>query len=481
MTSLNQDIRYKSSDGDDNPEGLYPFIKPMRLVFNTSDPLPDTGENEWFLLNTLTGDLFQKTLGTWYWVYNFSTGGGGGGLTAIENDGAGVGWFRNILGSTAHFKSVSSAPDEIDILDLSSEIQMTMSPNYVPPLLARFLDSRKIGSAPFAPPPSADSSNGFSIGDLWTQQGAPHPLYVCTNASVGAAVWENIAPFGAISLGATGIDIYAGETLITGKKTFQIRKINGVAGQIITYITGGGSAEIGINNTYKPSTLALVDNVKNSFSGSLFPPTVSTDSTQGYQKGSIYTQISTVPDAGHIWVCSDATAGSAQWKDVSASPTVLSFDYINWTNDAGYIQTITGGNQDWNAGPTIITQASYPSTIWSSSFDGTRQIFTKGTTSTIKAYHVDFSMDFGDFFGSRTTQAVYNVFMVRKSDGFVYRASTCRGQLPPTTDNNAYGSMSHGFIFQESTLTPTSYYFRISGPAGHNITVERWSIAINEV
>lgn len=491
---LSQNVKY-GTDGEydpNNPSNLLPtFKKPFTFLVGTGNPTADDGTYGDYWINSTTGDLFEKDFdGLWGVIYNFDTGGGGGGITNIENDGGGIGLFRDIIGSTAHFKSVDSNVDEIDIIEGINRLDFVMSPNYVPPLLERFVDSRKIGSASNAPPASADSSNGFAVGDLWTQLGTGNALYLCTDASVGAAVWVEIAPFKGTNVGG-GTHIF--EPVPVGGN-YQFRTLRGVAGTIIAYVGGGGAVELGIDNTYKPTTLALVPNVKNNYTGSPVPPTSSDDSTQGYQEGSIFTTVTTFPTGAHVWVCADATAGSAVWYEISGTASTTQKDFIQFKigNTTGYTASITAALADFNFGPDpAIVRASKTGTLFSSVFDGTRTVFRRSVVPAALVvskwgYRVSYSIFFTDFAGATTSWHRYDVFFIRKSGNIIYPESVGSITLAADGAPNRWGCITGSFIFEEISTAQQDYYFRIrgqvtgGGPAP-NIDIEEWAVSFNEI
>jgi len=52
-----------------------------------------------------------------------------------------------------------------------------------------------IWQANAAPTATDDSNDEFEVGTLWVDRSvSPAKLYVCTNATVGAAVWQSIIP-----------------------------------------------------------------------------------------------------------------------------------------------------------------------------------------------------------------------------------------------------------------------------------------------
>ena len=479
---LNSQIARISEYGSNpnNPSGLSQDLKqPFKIIAQTTAPNPAFGTYGDYVINTTTGDFFYKNFnGVWSVIYNFNTGGGGGGVQDIENLGFGQQVFSGTIGGTAYFRTLLGQTGELLINQDVSDLTISMNPSYKPSTLSNvqnFPLQGGLGVGATSPDGVFGSASGFNKGSLFVEIGSPNKIYVCTDPATNS--WSLFTQILSMSN-------YSGQGQVLEAITFggvaRLRAIDGTSEQIAVS-ESSTAITLSMDNNYKPLTLNKVDNVKNSYTGSAVPPSVAEDSTKGYQVGSIYTQNATFPIGPHLWICADATPGAAVWRDISVSPTVLSFDYINWRNDNSYVHTITGGIQDWNAGPTVLTEASLDSTIWTTSFDGTRQIFTKGTTNATKAYHIDFSMVLSDLLGARTDQKHYTVFMVRKSDGFIYRNSTCLAQTPPTTLPNAWSSVSHGFIIKETTLSPVSYYFRIAGDAGHNFNLERWSIAIHEI
>lgn len=105
--TINQDIRFSQANelNENNPENLYEFIKPSRIIANNGPPLVNTGENQWYYIDIDTGDFYYKNLGVWIQIYNFSTGSGG-----EVNDGQNVGGFAEVfkqkLGSILQFRTL---------------------------------------------------------------------------------------------------------------------------------------------------------------------------------------------------------------------------------------------------------------------------------------------------------------------------------------------------------------------------------------
>lgn len=107
--SLNQDIRFRSFLKEDinNPDGLYTFIKPSRIIVGDGIPTYIEGQEEWYYIQRDNGDFFVKLDGRWEYMYNFGSGGGGGGdVTGAINVGTGEGVYKDKIGTTLEFKSL---------------------------------------------------------------------------------------------------------------------------------------------------------------------------------------------------------------------------------------------------------------------------------------------------------------------------------------------------------------------------------------
>jgi hypothetical protein len=485
--SVNQDIRFATEAGDDNPKALYEFVKPSRWIFNNVNPTDDTGENKWFFVNTVTGDLFEKSNGSWFLVYNFATGGGGSDITNIENDGDGEGWFRYIIGSTAHFKSVEGATDEIDVIDLTSKLQIAMNANYVPPLLADLVGSSRVSGDSFSPGPNIDETLGFSVGSVWSQTGGGGLEYVCLDATAGAAVWKFVGPFECENIGTGEASIFAQQTVPPAAPRYQFRHLRNVLGET-TITQSADHVTIGINNSYIPEGLDKVPNVFNGYDGSLFPPTVSTDSSLGYQKGSIYTQVTTTPDAGNIWVCADASVGAAVWLNVSNAPANASKDFINWTG-AGPSPQVMGFNYvDLSLGLSADIRATQTPTSFSAVYDGARLVFRRAAVSSAQNYEAAINLRVTDFAGATTRAATYDIIMIRKTGLISYSQSIASFVLPVSTISNRVGFVSVSFIINESSLAQEDYYFQIRGrlsglpdTVAQNFNIDHWGVSFKQI
>lgn len=121
-------------------------------------------------------------------------------------------------------------------------------------------------AATSAPTASDDSGDDYAVGSIWVNL-TTDIIYVCTDSSLGAAVWKNVTN--------------SGVTL----------------------------ADIGLSN---------VLNTKHNYSATA-APTVNEDSGDGYSVGSIW--LDTTDD--EAWICADATVGAAVWALMTLDETTV--------------------------------------------------------------------------------------------------------------------------------------------------------------
>lgn len=112
--AFNQDIRFGPPEftNFNNPNNLYTFIKPSRIITNNiggNAPLFNTGEDQWYFIDTDTGNFWYKNLGLWILLYTFGDGGGGA-ITDGSNVGIGNDIFKTKNGSVLEFKTIVSQP-----------------------------------------------------------------------------------------------------------------------------------------------------------------------------------------------------------------------------------------------------------------------------------------------------------------------------------------------------------------------------------
>lgn len=111
--SINQNIRYTNPNANnyDNPESLFDIVKPSRILtrsLNSQNPDSQDGENEWFIIDTDTGNFWNKKDGIWVLLYVFNSGGGGGDVNGAINVGGGYEWFQSKFGSTLKFRTIKA-------------------------------------------------------------------------------------------------------------------------------------------------------------------------------------------------------------------------------------------------------------------------------------------------------------------------------------------------------------------------------------
>ena len=173
-----------------NPNGIVSDVKPGRILADTVNPLNTVGELMDYYINTTTGDLFGPKTNIWGGpIYNFTTGAATG-LTNIENNGVGAGIFKNIIGNTAHLKSLDGAINQINVTGVTDEVRLSMSTNYKPDTLDKVNNVFNEYGAAVPPTINNDSTQNFETGSTWTQSNGD--LYVCVDASPGAAVWLQV-------------------------------------------------------------------------------------------------------------------------------------------------------------------------------------------------------------------------------------------------------------------------------------------------
>lgn len=109
--SINQDIRYTNPNTKNynNPESLYDVVKPTRIItsnLNNTSPNPLLGENEWFIIDLDSGDMWHKQNGVWSLFYVFNNGTGGGDVNGALNTGGGYEWYQSKIGSSLIFRTL---------------------------------------------------------------------------------------------------------------------------------------------------------------------------------------------------------------------------------------------------------------------------------------------------------------------------------------------------------------------------------------
>jgi hypothetical protein len=365
--SINQSIKFANSSDFNNPNGLYEFVKPPRWVFNTTDPIDTTGENEWFFTNITTGDHFIKTLGTWTFVYNFSTGAPSPGLTTLANDGVGVQWFKSVIGTTAHLRTMASSTGKITFATLPNEIDLTVNINKNDVQLSNVQNILNNYTAVVDPNGGNDSSQGYSIGSIWINSAGIVRLFIARSVGVGTAQWDLSANSNAIT---TIVNDGAGFGEIFINKigtTAHLRRIASSSTNILSV----NDTEISLNvANLTPSSvgLSLLENTKYVHRSNV-NPTVNDDSSQNYAVGNLWANYA----LGTLYLATSVSVGSAVWVLIAPFASARNDnDYTARTGASTNVQTSFSGvgvPQFLNVG-AIAYQLVNQKGTWSSSNAG---------------------------------------------------------------------------------------------------------------
>ena len=200
MSLINQNIRYGSTNTNlDNPESLFEFIKPSRIIHDTGTPLPSVGELSWYYIDSTTGDLFYKQSDGWIYT-NFSFGSGSGGSGNIEdgaNVGTGAGIYAglNVALDTILMKSLISSTGKITFNPLANEVDLGVDLTKADVGLD-LVDNIKNNQIDTSSSPSVNNDNtqGYTVGSFWLQVTTSLNLWVCESNATGAAIWTVYAP-----------------------------------------------------------------------------------------------------------------------------------------------------------------------------------------------------------------------------------------------------------------------------------------------
>ena len=180
-----------------------------------------------------------------------------------------------------------------------------------------------------------DSSEGYSVGSIWA-----HPLfdlYVCSDASVGAAVWNGTESYSASYLRSTFIS----ETAPT------------IQGQTLSFNSMSGA--------WGPADAVVVPLVNTT--GTTYP-TVDDDASQGYVYGSIWNY--TI--SGESFYCANPSTGEASWvsrgysaldnRTATADPTASDDDTQGYSVGSIWVWGTPGFAQ------YICTDATTGAAVW---------------------------------------------------------------------------------------------------------------------
>lgn len=491
--SVSQQVRGQPSV--ERPTGILSDIIALhQILVNNTPPIPTTGkEGDYFIdSGAVGGDLYgPKTGGVWGPpIYNFGSGGGGGGLTNCANIGEGVRNFQDVVGSVARFRTMtSSLPILIEEDDpIVGSNNFSMSALYKPPLLSGIFDNAVLGV-----------SFGVSVGDpngvigglpqwpdnsvvvqagtnhLWILQDTATKTWITFDASSGVSDIVNVG----IGNGKVLKNITSGVA--------SLKSIDGTDGQV-TITDKTNEIQISMVPSYRPVTLAKLFNIQDNRGAPLSAPTVNDDSNAGYQRGSIWIE-QEIGNLNKLWICNSSTPGAADWVLYPSSSSTGVKDYASWHNGIGYTFTILGTIQDFNFGDpgNIVSDVSAPSTHFSTQFDGSRQIFTRSLVTKQTNYRCSINFIARDFLGAPSTdEAVYRINCIRKSNSQRFGQSFAEMVLPISTVNQRAGFVSVDFMINEPSTAALSYYFQMEGlksggGAAQNINIEKWSVTFQEL
>ena len=485
MSSINQDIRYSNSQTDENnPQALYNFIKPARWVFNNVNPLPTSGENEWFYLNTVSGDLFQKTNGQWFLVYNFTTGASTG-ITNNQSNGTGESIVLPVVGNTGEFKSILGTVDETDINDEGNELRISMSPAYKPFLLRRIGNNRVLGASvgvdSVNPQGNLGIAEGFNRGSLFVLLGAGNSVYVCEDevAKTWSLVFSENTLASLTNIG-TGGEVYDQQV----GKIAQLRTMIGQTGEI-DILQNPANLNFSMSDLYKPVTLSNVQNVTIGYD-KVSAPLPSNGSNEGYVRGSLWIETE-IAGANKIWICRDPTPGSATWDEFSSGGSSVK-ESAMFAQFPRHIQTgleFTPYKEINFNTPNVIEQSG-PAT-WSFVSGGiSGQLFRRGPSTANKRYLVTVYVEIDDFISGSTNLYDYKIRMVDDSDTFV-SGSAFSIYLPPSLTSISANTGSTSFVLSVPSAGTVNFSFQIigstsgGGTTAPNIGFESTTITFTEI
>lgn len=480
MSVYNSIIQTAPRGDNNNPYALKSFIKPSRILINNVPPLITTGELNDYYIDSATADFYGPKSDDWGApVYNFNTGGGSGGITNIINAGIGEGLFKNIVGSSANFKTLLGAMTQINITDGGDEVRFSMNSSYKPETLDRVQNFYVSGDT-FPPNGVIGDAQGANLGSIWVQ--LPDTIWICQNPATSA--WAPLITTDGIksniNLGFGGGKVFK-ETDPAGVASF--RTIAGTVNQI-TVDENENDVILSMNASYKPATLSNVANVTQGY-GELSQPLTTDDDTKGYIKGSLYSEVE-LGGVVKLWICKDATTGAAQWSIVGNS-TSSQNDLYMLTTYPGLQATTFGGvlvKSKLNIGNTLNIITSRGS--WSNgSIDSgaviTRVLPSNGLSS--NKYLINFNLTLFRSVAAVATTRIYDI-QFAEGDGSTPTLDTISGSesiliyQPNTEYSIVYGS----FIFSTVSSSAISIYPIItSRDSTAAVFVNYMSIAITEI
>lgn len=323
--SLDQSIRYAQPNSADtnNPQSLYEFIKPSRILVQNVDPIDTDGEILDYLINNVTGTFWVKDTNAIWQQLPFTFNAGSGGITNIVNDGTGAPLFKSIVTNVAHFRTLANPSGKVTMVTTANEINLGVSLNSSDVGLGNVQNIKSVFNAARAPMTLDNLSQGYTNGSIWVDTSTnPIGYYTCTSSTISAATWVLVGPSSLSTLLAnvgTGAQIY-----VTGSSNpANIRSLISTSNKI-SIATTTNELNLGVNLNKNDVGLNLVTNIKNSYSNAL-DPTVNDDSTRNFSVGSLWLNQSPTLS---VWYCNANAPGIAQWQKIYPDVSTDDFSFL---------------------------------------------------------------------------------------------------------------------------------------------------------
>ena len=488
--SVSQIVRTKPYDKNDfnNPTGIPLDIKSSRIIVDSSPPLGSIGQYNDYYIDSGSGNFYGPKTTTWgIPVYNFVTGPGGGGLTNISNLGLGEDIFLGLTGggTTANLRTVQGAANQIDVATTSEELRLLINDNYKPvtlSLLNNFPLQVGLGSGTFNPNGVLGSPD-YNRGSLFIQVGTTDRIWICNDPAT--QVWLELA----------GEDV--GVTSIQNTEDFGAQIWRDTVDGVASLKVLRGNLDVKVENflddfidfkiadTYKPITLNNVVNARNGF-GSLSAPTGNDDITQGYIKGSIFTEVE-IGGTNRLWIAREVSpAGSAQWEEYSPG-------FASEKQSATFygLTPVSTNFVDSNFNPLPIGSLSVDfagGTVWAAVNIGPTVLFRRNATNaTGKRYLVNYNITVEDTAGATTVPGFYIFQLVQSPTNTIQNGSVSRISLNPSSGATRGGNCSGACVITSNTAGEDNWFLEVRssrpgspGPAP-NITLESVNVTFTEV
>lgn len=209
-------------------------------------------------------------------------------------------------------------------------------------------------TASTAPGVGDDSGDGYSAGSIWVDATGDE-VYLCADASVGAAVWKRVEG------GALDIAGLTNETNLSGVDEFVFHDDSAGAQRALTFTAllneidselspiadSDFSANGRMVRTGAGSYATVLDNLS-----ATTDPGVGDDTNDGYAPGSIWVN-TTTPAA---FICISASAGAADWNQIDGAGGGGMSDLVDDTTPE------LGGDLDTNGNSILVQERAAPST-----------------------------------------------------------------------------------------------------------------------